>query len=293
MWWVVASAVSYSMFTVFSKWALEDLRPTDVLFWRFAIAVPAALAIVMLRRQRIGAAATAAPARLFLVAGGVFGIVALLAFVALDHMSAALYTVIIYTYPAMVAAGSALLGRRPPNRTWIAIGVTVLGIAFTVPQVFDSPDADVLGLVFTLANALVYAGYVLGTGRLIGDERGAPIDGFAASMWSCTGSLLFATAVLPFTGLRVPPDLAGWLGLVGLGVVSTVLAGATLFLGLRVLPAATAALIATLEPVLTLVWAMLLLHESLAALQLLGATLVILGVVWSQRTNPVVAAEPG
>lgn len=281
------------MFTVFSKWVLEDLRPTDVLFWRFAIAVPAALAIVMLRRLRLGSAATAAPARPFLVAGGAFGVVALLAFVALNHMSAALYTVIIYTYPAMVAAGSALLGRRPPSRTWIAIGVTVLGIAFTVPQVFDSPDADAFGLVFTLANAVLYAGYVLGTGRLIGGTGGGAIDGFAASMWSCAGSLVFAAALLPFTGLRVPPDAAGWLGLVGLGVVSTVLAGATLFLGLRVLPPATAALIATLEPVLTLVWAMALLHESLAALQVLGAVLVILGVVWSQRTSPVVAAEPG
>ena len=82
-------------------------------------------------------------------------------------------------------------------------------------------------------------------------------------------------------------------GLAGLGIVSTVIAGATLFVGMRRLPPATAALVATLEPVLTLIWAMTILDESLVALQFVGAALVVAGVVWSQRTSPVVASEPG
>lgn len=94
-------------------------------------------------------------------------------------------------------------------------------------------------------------------------------------------------------GLRMPPDRDAWLGLVGLGVVSTVIAGATLFVGMRRLPPTTAAIVATLEPVLTLVWAMTILHESLVALQFVGAAFVIVGVLWSQRTNPVTASEPG
>jgi len=290
---VVASATTYSMFTVFSKWVLDDLRPTDVLFWRFAIAAPVAWAMVLVRSRFGGPGPRSAPSRSFLGAGGVFGIVALLAFAALDHLSGALYTVIIYTYPAMVAVGSALLGRKPPNRTWIAIGITLVGIACTVPQVFDRPDADGLGLILTLGNAVVYAGYVLATGHLVGGEAAGEIDGVVASTYSFTGSLVFAALLLPFVGLRTPPDAGAWMGLLGLGVVSTVIAGATLFVGLRRLPPATAALVATLEPVLTLIWVMTILHESLVVLQFVGAALVIIGVVWAQRTSPVVATEPG
>ncbi len=293
--WVVTSAVSYSLFAVFSKSVLGDLRPTDVLFWRFAIAVPVIWLAVAVRSRYLPIGPRSAPMVPFGIAGVVFGVLALFAFLGLDHLSAALYTVIIYTYPAMVAIGSALLGRRPPNRVWLAVGVTVVGIALTVPQVFDSAEADGFGLVVTLLNALLYAAYILGTAGFVtpSDGRARP-DGLVASAWSCVGSLAFAAVVAGVVGgVRLPPDAGAWAGLVGLAVVSTVVAATTFFLGLALLPPATAALVATLEPVLTLLWAMTILGESLVAVQVVGAVLVLGGVVWSQRTNPVAAAEPG
>jgi drug/metabolite transporter (DMT)-like permease len=42
--------------------------------------------------------------------------------------------------------------------------------------------------------------------------------------------------------------------------------------------------LATLEPVFTIVWAVLLLGESLSAAQVTGASLVLVGVVWSQAS---------
>lgn len=302
MIWIVTSALAYSMFPIFTKWALDEIGPTDALFWRFVIAAPLTWAMVGIRRAaRDGAGPRGAPVPAFFGAGAVFGVLALLAISALDHLSAALFTVIVYTYPALVAAFSALLGKRPPNRIWIAIGVTAVGIALTVPEVFRRPDADVAGLVLTLGDALLYAGYIVATGRFMGDggvpaddsaPRPAP-DGLVASAWSFTGSLAFALAIRPFVGLDVPQRLGTWVGLIGLGVVSTVIAGTTFFFGLRRLGAPTAALIATLEPALTVVWAVTILGESLAALQVVGAVLVIGGVVWSQRQSPVAAAEPG
>lgn len=292
--WIVTSAVSYSLFAVFTKSVLDDLRPTDVLFWRFVIAVPVIWLAVAARSRRTGIGPRSAPVAPFGIAGVVFGVLALFAFLGLDHLSAALYTVIIYTYPAMVAIGSALLGRRPPNRVWLAVGVTVIGIALTVPQVFDNADADGFGLLVTLLNALLYAAYILGTARFVTPTDGRPRpDGLVASAWSCVGSLVFATAVAVVVGVRMPPDAGAWAGLLGLAVVSTVVAATTFFLGLALLPPATAALVATLEPVLTLLWAMTILGESLVPIQVVGATLVLGGVVWSQRTSPVAAAEPG
>lgn len=284
--WVVASAASYSLFAVFSKWVLDDLTATDLLFWRFAIAAPLAWAVVGVRRRRGGPGARSAPARSFLAAGLVFGVLALLAFAGLEHLAASLYTVIIYTYPAMVAIGATLLGRRPPRALWAAVGLTTVGIALTVPEVFrGEADADGLGLVLTLLNALLYAGYVLATGSLVGNDGGdrPPADGIVASAWSTTGSLVFAVAVALVVGVEIPTDPGVIAGLVGLGVISTVVAHMTLFVGMRTLAPATASLIATLEPVLTLIWAVTLLDESLVVLQVLGAVLVLGGVVWAQR----------
>jgi drug/metabolite transporter (DMT)-like permease len=296
---VVASAASYSLFAVFTKWVLDDLSPTDLLFWRFVVAVPFAWSIVAVRARRGGPGPSAASARQFVPAGLVFGLLALFAFVGLDHMSASLYTVIIYTYPAMVAVGATLLGRRPPRALWVALGVTTLGIALTVPEVFrGGAEADGLGLVLTLMNAAVYAGYVLVTGALVGGADGhpaeietprPPADGIVASAWSVTGSLVFAVVIALVVGVEVPTDPAVIAGVLGLGIISTVVAGMTLFVGMRTVPPATAALIATLEPVLTLIWAVTLLDESLVPFQIAGAALVLAGVVWAQRITPATA----
>lgn len=289
---MLISAVAYSLFAVFSKDVLADgLRPTDLVVWRFCIAVPVAWLVVGLRSRRGGPRATDAPIVPMLGLGVLFGLLALLAFAGLDHLPAALYTVVIYTYPTMVAVGAWMLGRPAPLALWGALIVTMAGIALTVPEVFSSNDADVTGLVLTLLNAAFYAVYVLVSGRLMEHREHRPrrFDGLVASTWSLTGSLLFAAGIALFTDVRGPSSWRALAGLTGLAVISTVLAGSALMLGLTSLTPATAATIATLEPVLTLVWAVLLLGETLGAVQIVGAGLVLVGVAWAQRTQ---GAEP-
>lgn len=305
--WVVTSALCYSLFAVFTKNALsEGLRPSDLLVWRFALAAPLAWLLVLGRARRGGPTPRSAPARPMMALGVLFGVIALLAFVSLDHLSAALYTVVIYTYPAMVGVASWLLGRTAPRALWGALVLTMLGISLTVPEVFTSgADASAFGLAVTVLNAGAYAGYLLVSDTLATRPRPdrEPFDGVMAYTWSMTGSLAFALVVAAVTGLRAPQDLGTALGVVGLAVVSTVMAGWALMIGLARLGAARAALIATLEPVLTLVWAVVLLGESLQPVQVAGAALVLAGVVWTQRatltterpaggTPPITRADP-
>jgi drug/metabolite transporter (DMT)-like permease len=214
-------------------------------------------------------------------AGVLFGGVAWLAFAGLDQLPGALYIVIIYTYPAMVAVGATLLGRPAGRQMWIAVLITLVGIALTVPEVLDGAGgATVVGLLFTLGNALTYAAYVIYSERLVTDGG----DGLVASAWSLTGSLAFAVVAAAISWpMRAPSSLGGYGSAVGLAAISTVLASMAFFLGVRRLGPSSAALVATTEPVLTLIWVVLILDESLKPVQLLGAALVIVGVLWSQR----------
>ncbi len=300
VWWVVISAATYSLFTVWGKGVLDDLRPTDVLFWRFALSVPMLWTFVLVRWRRGGPSPRRASIVPMLVLGLLFGGVALFAFAALDHLSASLYTVILYSYPAMVAIGAWLMGKPAPRTLWLAVGVTMLGIALTVPEVFTGgADSDGIGLLLVFGNAASYAIYMLVSSRVLDRRQAAapstPPDGIVPSLWSMTGSLAFAAVIGIFVGVRMPPDWGAFFSLVGLAAVSTVIAGATLMIGLTRVSAPNAAMVATLEPVLALVWAVLLLDESLGAVQVCGAALVLAGVIWSQRTAAQVgvAAEPG
>jgi drug/metabolite transporter (DMT)-like permease len=278
---MVLSATAYSIFTIFSKNMLKELRPVDVLVWRFLLAVPLAW-IVVLIRARFGGPGPFSVAWLpRFTAGVLFGGVAWLAFAGLDQLPGALYIVIIYTYPAMVAVGATLLGRPAGRQVWIAVLITLVGIALTVPEVLDGAGgATVVGLLFTLGNALTYAAYVIYSERLVTDGG----DGLVASAWSLTGSLAFAVVAAAISWpMRAPSSLGGYGSAVGLAAISTVLASMAFFLGVRRLGPSSAALVATTEPVLTLIWVVLILDESLKPVQLLGAALVIVGVLWSQR----------
>jgi drug/metabolite transporter (DMT)-like permease len=76
-----------------------------------------------------------------------------------------------------------------------------------------------------------------------------------------------------------------WLGLVGVGVLSTFVAIQTFYAGAQLIGAAQAALISTVEPVWTIVLAAILFSVALTPIQLLGGALILSGVLIAQ-TGP-------
>lgn len=293
--WILVSALAYSLFTVMAKRLLDEIGPTDVLFWRFVIATPVIWVVVLLRaRTRRGPNPVHVAWHPRFAMGLLFGLLAWFAFVGVDKLPGDLYVIIIYTYPAMVAVGARLLGRPATRQLWTALAITTVGIALTVPEIFEgSQDAALFGFALTVLNAALYAGYILYSERIVNDTKGHHLagDSFVAAAWGMVGSLVVATVVavasggvsLPDTGLAVAC-------MFGLGIISTVVSQTAFFLGVSKLGPAPAALVAASEPVMALTWLVVFLDESMRAIQVAGAVLVIVGVVWSQRAQPDRAA---
>jgi drug/metabolite transporter (DMT)-like permease len=113
-------------------------------------------------------------------------------------------------------------------------------------------------------------------------------DGFVAAAWGLTGSFLLAAIfAVGAGGVEAPSGPKYVWSMIALGVISTVISGTAFFLGVKHLGPAPAALVASTEPVLTLIWVVLILDESLVAIQIVGAILVIIGVIWSQRVPKI------
>jgi len=289
--WILVSAMAYSLFTVMAKRLLDEIGPTDVLFWRFVIATPVIWAVVLLRaRTRRGPNPLHVEWHPRFAMGLLFGLLAWFAFVGVDKLPGDLYVVIIYTYPAMVAVGARLLGKPATRQLWTALGITTLGIALTVPEIFDgSQDAALFGFVLTLFNAALYAGYILYSERIVNDTKGHHLagDSFVAAAWGMVGSLVVAAVVAVVSGgISLPNTGLAVLCMFGLGIISTVVSQTAFFLGVSKLGPAPAALVAASEPVMALTWLVVFLDESMRAIQVAGAALVIVGVVWSQRARP-------
>ena len=183
---------------------------------------------------------------------------------------------LIYTYPAMVAAGAIALRReRLDARKLSALALVSGGIVLLMGSAVGG-RLDPLGTVIGLATAVVYAVYILSSQGIAGRVRPQLLATLV-----CTGAAITLTVGSAALGELRPGDVtaAGWFWLVCLAVVSTVGAISLFFAGLGRVGPTTAAILSTGEPLTTVVLAFFVFGEVLTPVQLAGGVLVLGGVV--------------
>ncbi|MBI1279719.1 MAG: EamA family transporter [Anaerolineaceae bacterium] len=294
---ILISAAGYSFFAIFTKFIYDNssFNPLDVVVWRFVLAVPITwLGMGWIRRGELSVKTTYMPRGRLLGMGFLFGLVATIAFFGLERVPASLYTVLIYTYPVLVAVGAVLFGETLSERSWLALGLTLVGVVLTVPNLFQGfSGVDPIGVLLVLANAATYALYILLSNRTV---KGVT-DLSMASAWSISGSLIFSLIVIILRALRgdstsIPPNISVWAGFLGLVIISTVIPIFTFYAGMYRVGAPRAAIISMLEPVLTLLWAVVIRHENLQWIQLFGASFILVSVLLLQRIREKPVTEP-
>jgi drug/metabolite transporter (DMT)-like permease len=198
-------------------------------------------------------------------------------FAALDRLDASLLSLLVYTFPAIVAVTAVAIGReRASRRTAVALALASAGLVLVLAGA-AAGALDPLGTALGLTAALIYSAYILSSEGVA--ERIGPV---ALSTLVCTG----AAATLTLGGLvggqldlgGVSATGYGWLA--GLAVVSTVGAVGLFFAGLQRVGPTAASILSTLEPVVTVGLAFAVFGESLGGAQLAGAALVLLGCLW-------------
>jgi len=98
------------------------------------------------------------------------------------------------------------------------------------------------------------------------------------------------------TGASLSPAAVptqAWLPLLGLGLVATAIAIQTFYAGVKRVGAARASLISTVEPVYTILLAMILFDERLTPVQLVGGLLVLLAVILAETGRVGEGTQPG
>lgn len=286
---VLLSAFGYACLPIIIKFVYQetDLRPADLLIVRFMLAV-AAMWVMIAVRQEIRVV-WQMPRRLFwrvLLPGGLFSAAALCAFVALDKVPATTFTVLLYTYPAIVALIMLALGERLAFLRWIAIGLSLGGCVLVVGGKIEGGSLFGMGLV--LVNSTLYSIYLILSARIA-----VRVPSFVFGALSMTGTLLFLLPIIPLQGLRLPAGGVGWGLVLALVAVGTLLPILTMFIGMRYIGATNAAIISTIEPVVTMILAAVLLDEAskIEPIQYAGSALIIVSVILLQIPQRTVTDE--
>jgi drug/metabolite transporter (DMT)-like permease len=271
----LASGAAFGAMAVFGKLAYDQGATVGTLLAvRFTLAAAMFWVLVPLRDIR------ALPARDVVAGLGLgacgYALQAGCYFVALGRIEAPLLGLLLYTFPAIVAVAAVALGReRFGARHVIAVCLAGGGLTLALAGAGDGA-LDPLGVALGIGAACVYSVYILVSDGIAGRVRPQVLATLV-----CTGAavtlLLGSIALGEFHpgGLTV----AGWGWLLCLAAVSTVGAISLFFAGLERVGPTMAAILSTVEPLVTVLLAFVVLGERLGAIQLLGGALVLAAVV--------------
>jgi drug/metabolite transporter (DMT)-like permease len=238
-----------------------------VVFWFLVLVGGGAREIRALGRRDVGIALALGGCGYALQAGGFFA--------ALTRIDASLLSLLLYTYPAIVAAAAVALGReRIDARRAAALALASSGLVLVLAGA-GTGALDPLGAALGLGAACVYTTYIL-----VGEGVAARMRPMVLSAIVCTGAAMSLTAGGTLLGEFRPGALtaAGWGWLACLGAVSTVAAISLFFAGLRRVGPTAASILSTVEPLVTVVLAAVVFGEVLSPVQMLGGALVLAAV---------------
>ncbi|WP_305785710.1 DMT family transporter [Symbioplanes lichenis] len=277
----LVSAACFGAMAIFGKLAYDaGVTPGALLLVRFTLAA-ALLGLVLLARPELRR--PAARGRVLVTAIGLgavgYALQAGLFFAALQRMDASLLSLILYTYPILVTVAAVLLGRdRLTRRRTLALVAASAGTLLVLLGA-GGGTFDPAGTALAGAAAVVYTAYILVADTVV--HRVAPVVLSALVMTGAAASFAVRAAVTGGVGTDFAPR--GWFWLACIAVISTVVAMLTFFAGLGRIGPSAAAILSTLEPVVTTALAALTLVESLTPAQLAGGVLVLASVAVIQQ----------
>jgi len=176
---------------------------------------------------------------------------------------------------------------------WFAIALSLVGLVL-VTKIWDGFKFDLLGLIGALGSAFALTAYFL-IGKSFGANRhpiSSTIVGLAVAsafwllvlpIWNFPTEVL--TIEMDIHGYLAGHTFPGWLLLIWVVVMGTVVPYLFVISGLRLLSASKSSVLGMLEPVLAGALAWIWLGQSWDSIQLVGAAVVLTGIYLADRSK--------
>lgn len=179
------------------------------------------------------------------------------------------------------------------GRIWIAIGLVLVGLA-VVAQIWTS-NVEALGMVFALGAATAYTIYFL-----MGERALTGMSVMSMTFWAMLFASLFwgifsgwwqmdfalFTQNISMTGSLSAVMLPLWVPLLWAVTIGSFIAFYLSFSALKHLKATSAGIVASSEVIFAFIVAWLWLGEALSSTQIVGALVVVAGIILAQTARP-------
>lgn len=272
---IMLSAAGFGIMPVLAKFAYKaGCSVNQVLLYRFLVSALILWAYLFLsgRNFKMGRSKI-----LFLMALGMLGYAAtaVAAFTSFEYISAGLADLLLFLYPPIIVVVKRIFFKERISRIGAtALILSILGICLIVwtPEMSMNPAGIAAGLL----SSVFYSFYVLS----LGSSRVRDVDGIVMTAYIVTFCSIGIFLYSIVTGSSVDqPDLNGFIYIILLAAVSTVLPIFLFFLGVKEIGPTKAAIISTVEPAIATSAGAIILGETVSIFTLLGGALIVSGII--------------
>jgi len=267
---IATSAASFGTLAIFGRFLYADgLDTFTMLFLRFGLAALLMTIILFVRKEKFPRGKILVQ----LIGMGALGYVgqSFSYLSAIKYASAGLVALLLYLYPTFVFVLSVIVLREKVTLIKVAaLVLALMGTALTV----DPAGGQLPGILFSVAAALIYSGYII-----VGTNVMKHVSAVQSSV------VIFAAAgavygiLMAVNGVHLPTTNNGWINIVGIVLIATVIPVVTFLAGLERIGPINAAMLSTLEPVVTVLLAASIFEERLNPIVMLGGGLILVAVI--------------
>ncbi len=270
--------IGFGAIATFAKFAYgEGIDSLMLLALRFLVAAVALWAYFLIFDRgaiRIGRKEAAICAALGLAGYGVFSN---LVFKALETTPASITGLLFFSYPVFVMLIDWIVTRERPD-SQLTIGAVMILCGVTVGVFGTLAGGLTLGVLFALGGAAWYAAYVAASRRLLYNVKPKTVALYVTTFAALGFWLMGGPGLSQMHLLTVKATVV----VLGIGLVSTVMALLCFFSSLEKLGSAETSQLSTFELIVSFSLASVFLGEQIGIALMAGAAFILIGIVTSQ-----------
>ena len=270
---IIVSSIGFGLAPTFATFSYRNGgNAVGTLLARFTVAT-----LLMLIVRKISGRQAKWPrpllfGQLFLLGALGYFTATILYFTAIQNIDSGLAITIFYCNPVIVVLLSWwLLGNKPSRIIVWCLVSTLIGVAIAAGQV---GNADTISVILVLIVAVEYAFYMIISSKVL--PKVDLFTGVTIVMFGAASSFAIYSLFVPSSVEVIFPNaINGWVSVLMLAVVATVIPTATLYAGMNLIGTGKTAVIQTFEPVASILAGVIFLSEPLTLPRIIGATFVI------------------
>ena len=271
---ILISTLGFSVYPILGKYVFAGgAGLSTVLFIRFTIAA-LFFWIITIWREGFPRLTLKTWLTLWGMGGIGYSLMAGLYLTSVRFIPASLATLLLYAYPIIVTILVVLTNQEKfSGFKLVGLLISTLGLVLVLGVALQGINS--LGVTLALGSALVYAIYILIGNKVL--QTTTPL--VSTSLISTSAALTYGIVGLTMGGTTWNLSWGTWMGIGAIALFSTIIAMMTFFQGMKRIGATSASIISTMEPVMTVSLAVILLDEHLTLLQAVGGIFVVMGGV--------------